>query len=283
VAQRNIEVRPMTGALGAEVEGVDVAAIDDATLAQLRAALVAHGVVVLRDQKLSREAQLAFARRLGAPEVHPIANGMAEHPEIIQVLKPAGQRAFFGTSWHSDNSFFARPTSFTVLYGDVIPPVGGDTVFASMQKAYETLSVPMRKFLDPLEAVHSAASAYDPRTTGDARYKGDAPITYTYSDKIYEENVHPVVRTHVESGRRSLYVNPMFTQRISGLEPHESRALLDLLFAHAVRPEFTARVRWAPGTLTLWDNRSVQHYAIDDYEDFDRVMYRVTLEGERPV
>jgi len=283
VAQRGIEVRPMAGALGAEVEGVDVAALDDATLAQLRAALVEHGVVVLRDQKLSREAQLAFARRLGTPEIHPIANGMAEHPEIIRVLKPAGQRAFFGTSWHSDNSFFERPTAFTVLYGETIPPVGGDTVFASMEKAYETLSEPMRRFLDPLQAVHSAASAYDPRTTGDAKYKGDAPITYTYSDKIYEEVVHPVVRTHAESGKRSLYVNPMFAQRIVGLESHESRAMLDMLFAHAVRPEFTVRVRWAPGSLTLWDNRSVQHYAIDDYEGFDRVMYRVTLQGERPV
>ena len=283
MAQRGIEVRPMAGALGAEIEGVDVAALDDATLAQLRAALVEHGVVVLRDQKLSREAQLAFARRLGTPEIHPIANGMAEHPEIIRVLKPAGQRAFFGTSWHSDNSFFEQPTAFTVLYGETIPPVGGDTVFASMEKAYETLSEPMRRFLDPLQAVHSAASAYDPRTTGDAKYKGDAPITYTYSDKIYEEVVHPVVRTHAESGKRSLYVNPMFAQRIVGLESHESRALLDMLFAHAVRPEFTVRVRWAPGSLTLWDNRSVQHYAIDDYEGFDRVMYRVTLQGERPV
>lgn len=283
MAQRSIEVRPMAGALGAEIEGVDVVALDDPALARLRAALVAHGVVVLRDQKLTRESQLAFARRLGTPEVHPIANGMADHPEIIRVLKPAGQRAFFGTSWHSDNSFFERPTAFTVLYGETIPPVGGDTVFASMEKAYETLSEPMRRFLDPLQAIHSAASAYDPRTTGDAKYKGDAPITYTYSDKIYDEVVHPVVRTHAESGRRSLYVNPMFTQRIVGLEAHESRALLDMLFAHAVRPEFTVRVRWAPGSLTLWDNRSVQHYAIDDYEGFERVMYRVTLAGERPV
>lgn len=282
MAQRSIDVRPMAGSLGAEIAGVDVTALDDAGLAQLRAALVAHAVVVLRDQKLSHATLLAFARRLGTPEVHPIANGMPDHPELIRVLKPAGQRAFFGTSWHSDNSFFARPTAFTVLYGETIPPVGGDTVFASMEKAYETLSAPMRRFIDPLQAVHSAASAYDPRTTGDAKYKGDAPITYTYSDEIYEEVVHPIVRTHAESGKRSLYVNPMFTQRIVGLEAHESRALLDMLFAHAVRPEFTARVRWTPGTLTLWDNRNVQHYAIDDYEGFERVMYRVTLEGERP-
>jgi taurine dioxygenase len=249
----------------------------------LRAALLRHGVVVLRDQKLSREAQLAFARRLGKPEVHPIANGMAEHPEIIRVLKPAGERAFFGTSWHTDNSFFERPTSFTILYGDTVPPVGGDTVFASMELAYETLSAPLKALLDPLVAVHSASSAYDPRTTGDAKYKGEAPITYTYSDAIWKEVEHPVVRTHPETGRKSLYVNPMFTQRIVGLAAHESRALLEMLYAHATRLEFTCRVRWTPGSLTMWDNRSVQHYAIDDYADFERVMYRVTLEGTRPV
>jgi taurine dioxygenase len=284
MARRSIEVRPISGSVGAELLGVDVGAgIDDAVLGEVRAALLQHGVVVLRDQKLSREAQLAFARRLGTPELHPIANGMAEHPEIIRVLKPAGERAFFGTSWHTDNSFFEKPTSLTILYGETVPPVGGDTVFASMELAYETLSAPLQALVDPMRAVHSASSAYDPRTTGDAKYKGDAPITYTYSDAIYDEVEHPIVRTHPETGRKSLYVNPMFTQRIVGLASHESRALLEMLYAHATRLEFTCRVRWAPGSLTMWDNRSVQHYAIDDYADFERVMYRVTLEGTRPV
>jgi taurine dioxygenase len=281
---RSIEVQPISGSLGAELVGVDAdAGIDDASLGEVRAALLRYGVVVLRDQKLSREAQLAFARRLGTPEVHPIANGLAEHPEIIRVLKPAGERAFFGTAWHTDNSFFAKPTSFTILYGETVPPVGGDTVFASMELAYETLSAPLKALLDPMVAVHSASSAYDPRTTGDAKYRGEAPITYTYSDAIFDEVQHPVVRTHPETGRKSLYVNPMFTQRIGGLASHESRALLDMLYAHSARLEFGCRVRWAPGTLTMWDNRSVQHYAIDDYADFERVMYRVTLEGTRPV
>ena len=281
--RQRIEVRPMAGALGAELAGVDVAEpLDAATLAALREAVVRAGVVVLRDQKLSREAQLAFARQLGTPEVHPIANGMADHPELIRVLKPVGERAFFGTSWHTDNSFFEKPTSFTILYGETIPAVGGDTVFASMEQAYETLSDPMKRFLAPLAAVHSASSAYDPRTTGDAKYRGEAAITYTYSDAIWAEVVHPVVRTHPESGRRSLYVNPMFTQRIVGLERHESAAILAMLYAHQQRIEFQCRLRWAPGSLAIWDNRSVQHYAIDDYTDFERVMYRVTLEGTKP-
>ena len=281
--QGRIEVRPMAGALGAEIAGVDVSeALDDASLAVLRAAIVDAGVVVLRDQKLTREAQLAFARRLGTPEVHPIANGMDEHPEIIRVLKPKGESAFFGTSWHTDNSFFARPTSFTVLYGETIPPVGGDTVYASMELAWRTLSAPLQGFLAPLRAVHSASSAYDPRTTGDAKYKGEAPITYTYSDAIWAEVEHPVVRTHPESGRKSLYVNPMFTQRIVGLGRHESDAILRMLYAHQQRIELQCRLRWAPGSLAIWDNRSVQHYAIDDYADFERVMYRVTVQGETP-
>ncbi len=279
-----IEVKPLAGALGAELRGVDLAAApDDEAVAEIRRALLRHGVVCLRDQKLSREAQLAFARRLGEPEVHPIANGMAEHPEIIRVLKPAGEAAYFGTSWHTDNSFFEKPSAMTVLYGERVPPQGGDTLFASMERALETLSEPMRRFLEPLRAVHSASRAYDPRTTGEAKYRGETAITYTYSDSIYEEVEHPVVRTHPETERRSLYVNPMFTQRIVGLAPHESEALLAMLHQHATRPEFTCRVRWQPGTLVIWDNRSVQHYAIDDYADFEREMYRVTLQGTRPV
>lgn len=282
--RQQIEVRPMAGALGAEIAGIDVSEpLDAATLAELRAAILRAGVAVLRDQKLSREAQLRFARQLGEPEVHPIANGMAEHPEIIRVLKPAGERAFFGTSWHTDNSFFAKPTSFTILYGETVPSVGGDTVFASMELAYDTLSPPMQRFLAPLVAVHSASSAYDPKTTGDAKYKGEAAITYTYSDAIWEEVQHPVVRTHPETGRKSLYVNPMFTQRIVGLERHESDAILAMLCAHTARIELQCRVRWTPGTLAIWDNRAVQHYAIDDYADFERVMYRVTLQGTQPV
>ncbi|HTR96725.1 MAG TPA: TauD/TfdA family dioxygenase [Candidatus Acidoferrales bacterium] len=282
--ERRIEVQPMAGALGVELSGVDVSnPLEPARVAEIRDALVRNGVVVLRDQKLSREAQLRFARQLGEPEVHPIANGMAEHPEIIRVLKPAGERAFFGTSWHTDNSFFEKPTSFTILYAEAVPPVGGDTLFASMEKAYEALSPPIQRLLEPLRAVHSASSAYDPRTTGDAKYRGETPITYRYSDAIYDEVEHPVVRTHPETGRRSLYVNAMFTQRIVGLAPHESRALLEMLYAHAARPEFSCRLRWTAGALALWDNRSVQHYAIDDYAAFERVMYRVTLAGTRPV
>lgn len=278
-----VEVRPFAGALGAEISGVDLGKpCEGDVFAAIHRALLEHHVVVFRDQDLSRPEQLDFARRFGRPEVHPIANGLAEHPEVIRVLKPAGESAYFGTSWHTDNSFFERPSSFTVLYGETVPACGGDTVFASMEKAWATLSSPMQAFLAPLSAIHSASSAYDPKTTGDAKYRDEAAISYTFSESIYEEVEHPVMRTHPETGRASLFVNPMFTQRIAGLHADERSALLALLYDHATRPEFTCRVRWRPGTVTVWDNRCVQHYAIDDYADFERVMYRVTISGDRP-
>lgn len=279
----SIAVRRLSGALGAELSGVDLwKPLADEDVAAIRRAILDHGVVYLRGQKLSHDDHLALARALGTPDVHPIANGMAEHPEIIRVSKPAGEAAYFGTSWHTDNSFFEKPSAMTILYAERVPPVGGDTLFASMELAWSTLSEPVRRMLEPLRAVHSAARAYDPRVTGDAKYKGETAITYTLSERVYESHEHPVMRTHPETGRRSLYVNPMFTERIVGLSPVESDAILAMLHAHATRPELTCRVSWEPGQVTIWDNRSVQHYAVDDYRDHERLLYRVTLEGTRP-
>jgi taurine dioxygenase len=151
-----------------------------------------------------------------------------------------------------------------------------------MERALESLSEPVRRFLEPLRAIHSASSAYDPKTTGDAKYRGETAIQYTYSERIYDEVVHPVVRTHPVTGRKSLYVNPMFTQQIVGLSKPESAALLAMLYDLSTRPELTCRIQWENGTVTIWDNRWLQHYAIDDYADYERIMYRVTIRGERP-
>jgi taurine dioxygenase len=280
----HIAIERIAGSLGAEISGVDLSQqLADEEFRAVHRALQDHGVVFLRDQKLTREAQLDFAARFGKPEVHPIADGMKDHPEMIRVSKPAGEEAFFGTSWHTDNSFFERPSAITMLYGEEVPPYGGDTVFASMECAYERLSQDLKTMLQDKRAVHSATRAYDPRTTGDAKYRGETAITYTYSDSIHDEVEHPVIRTHAETGRKSIYVNPMFTQRIIGLNPDESDAILEMLYAHSTRPDFTCRFRWRDGSVAIWDNRCVQHYAIDDYRDFDRLMFRVTLEGERPV
>lgn len=277
------DLRPVSGALGAEIRDVDLAQLDAAGFARVHQALHEHGVLFFRDQKLEPRDQVALARRFGTPDVHPIVEGMEGAPELVRVLKPAGESACFGTGWHSDNSFFERPTSLTLLYGVTIPPYGGDTLFASMEKAYLALSAPMRALLDPLRAVHSASRAYDPALTGWEKYRGEAPLHYRYSDAVNAEVEHPVVRVHPDTGRRSLYVNAMFTQRIIGLEPRESEVLLGFLYAHVSRPDLSCRFRWKPGSLAIWDNRSLQHYAMDDYQRFERVMHRVTVQGERPL
>lgn len=282
MAQANLEIRPLSGAMGAEILGVDLAALDDATFAVIHREFLDRGMLVFRDQNLSHADQIAFATRFGPPDVHPIVLGMEEFPELVRVPKPAGASASFGVGWHSDNSFFANPSLGSVLYGVTIPPYGGDTLYASMEKAYDALSAPIKAMLDGMQAVHSAAGAYDPAVTGTEKYEGKAPIAYKYSDAVREENVHPVIRTHPETGRKSIYVNEMFTQRIVGLREDESRAILRMLYDHCTRPEFTCRLRWAPRSVAVWDNRSVQHYAIDDYQQFERLMFRVTITGDRP-
>jgi taurine dioxygenase len=280
---RHIDVRRLTGALGAEIGGVDLSSpVEDAVFGEIHRAFLEHGVIFFRDQDLPPERQVALARRFGPPEIHPIVNGTEELPELVRVLKPAGQRASFGVGWHSDNSFFEKPSLGSLLYAVTVPPYGGDTLFAGMESAYEALSQPVRRMLDGLVAVHSASRAYDPAITGEAKYRGDAPITYRYSDVIRAEVEHPVIRTHPETGRRSIYVNPMFTQRIVGLTESESRAILGFLYAHTARPDFACRFRWEARSVAIWDNRCVQHYAMDDYREFERVMHRVTVEGDRP-
>jgi len=284
VPPASLSIQPLAGALGAEISGIDLSqALDAHTFGEIRDAYLRYGAVFFRDQSLTREDQLALAQHFGKPEIHPIANGMAEHPEIIRVLKPEGEPAYFGTSWHSDNSFFEAPSATTVLYGETVPDFGGDTVFSSMELAWSTLSDPMRGFLEPLRAVHTAGTAYDPRTTGEAKYRGEAAISYTFSESIYDSVEHPVMRTHPETGRKSLYVNAMFTESLVGLNRNESDTLLAMLYEHSTRQELTCRFRWRPGSLAIWDNRCVQHYAIDDYFGAERVMYRVTIEGTRPV
>ncbi len=279
-----ITIHPLSGHLGAEIEGVDLSQpMDEDLFEAVHQAFLDHAVIVFRDQTLSLQDQIDFGGRFGELDIHPIVVGLEEHPEIIKVLKPAGERVSFGTHWHSDNSFFERPSTASILYGVTLPPYGGDTMWASMEKAYDALSPGMQKIVDGLTAVHSAKRVYDPAVTGSAKYEGHAAINYRYSDSIHEEVEHPVIRTHPETGRRSVYVNEMFTQRIVGLSQREGSAILRFLYEHATRPEFTCRLRWAPGTVAMWDNRCTQHYALDDYEGFERLMYRVSVAGDRPL
>jgi len=211
---QTIDVQPISGALGAEISGVQIGGqLSNEEFNTIYQALNDHGAIFFRDQDLTHESQIAFARRFGELEVHPIVNGMDEHPEIIAVPKPAGESASFGTGWHTDNSFFEKPSLGSVVYGATIPPYGGDTLFANQYMAYETLSDGMKAMLDGMIAVHSAGPAYTSKSALE-KYEGKTAITYRWSDSVHEEVEHPVIRTHPDTGRKALYVNQMFTTRL---------------------------------------------------------------------
>ena len=276
-----LELHRLTGGCGAEISGVDLGALDDDVFAQIHQAWLDHGVVFFRDQDISLDALVAFGKRFGELEIHPIVDGLEDAPEITKVLKPAGESASFGTGWHSDNTFFEKPSKGSVLYGKTIPPFGGDTLFANQYLAYDRLSQGLKQTLEGLNAVHSASHAYTVAGTQD-KYDKKTAITYTWDESILDEVVHPVVITHPKTGRKALFVNDMFTLRFEGMSQQESQPLLDYLFAQAVKPDFCCRFRWSENAVALWDNRAVQHYATDDYQDYERLMYRVTIDGDKP-
>ncbi len=276
-----LDVRPLTGAMGADVFGVDLTKLDGQTLVSIKRTFHEYGAIVVRNQSLTPSALLEFAKKIGAIEVHPIVKGLDEHPEVIKIHKATGDVATFGVGWHSDNSFTPQPSLGSIVYAEKVPPVGGDTLFANQYLAWEQLSGGMQRMLEGLRAVHSAKYAYTAPTAKD-KYEGKTTIAYTHSDVVHAEVVHPVVRTHPETGRKAIYVNPMFTVRFEDMTEDESRPLLDFLFRHCVREDFQCRVRWQEGAVTLWDNRCVQHTALNDCQGFERILYRVTVRGNAP-
>jgi taurine dioxygenase len=273
---RHIEVRPIAGALGAEIESVDAArSLSDETIAEIRRAFLDHLVIFLRNQKLTPQAQLAFARRFGEPMEYPQLKGLPECPLVTPVVKLEDERVNFGGIWHSDTTYLERPPMASMLYAIEIPPYGGDTLFASQYLAYETLSDAYRKMLEGLTGISSSLKADASRTREDRLRAAGVEHKALIAE-------HPVVRTHPETGRKALYVNVGHTTHFVGLTEDESRPLLDFLFQHQVRPEFTCRFRWEPGSLAFWDNRCTQHNPVNDYQGFRRVMHRVTLSGDKP-
>jgi len=272
-----VEIRPLAGAVGAEVAGVDLRWLDAPTIAALRAAWLEAGVLVFRDQTLDADQFMAVACAFGEPMEYPFLTGLQGHPMITEVVKLPHERVAFGEVWHSDTAYLAAPPMATLLLARETPPTGGDTLFANQTVAYEALPAATKGRLEPLRAINSSAKAEVSRTREDRlrdHARDGAPPAY--------EAVHPVVRTHPESGRRSLYVNPAHTVRFEGMSEADSAPLLAELFAHQVRPEFTGRVRWAPGTLAIWDNRSLLHFPVNDYDGHLRVMHRITLVGDVP-
>jgi taurine dioxygenase len=274
---RSIKVLPIAGALGAEISGVDLATdLVDETLAEIRRAWLEHLVVFFRDQFLGPAEFLAFARRLGSPVEYPFVKGIDDFPEIIAVTKLPHETVNFGGIWHSDTVYLERPPMATMLIAREVPPFGGDTMWANMYAAYEALSPGMRRLLENLRSVNSSALADVSKTREDRiRDSGNG------GEREYVAE-HPVVRTHPETGRVALYVNVAHTQRFVDMSEDESRPLLQFLFEHSVRPEFTCRFRWRVGSVALWDNRATMHNPINDYHGHTRRMHRISLEGDIP-
>ncbi len=273
-----LDIRRIAGALGAEIHGVALdRELEPDTVAAIRQALLEHLVIFFRDQELPPERFMALARRFGQPIEYPFVRGIDGFPEIIQVAKLEHETVNFGGIWHSDTTYLERPPMGTMLVARQVPPVGGDTLFANQYLAYEALSEGMKRLLDGLKAVNSSAKANTTRTRED-RIKSDARPGA--NDEFVAE--HPAVRTHPETGRKALYVNVGHTVRFSGMTEEESAPMLDYLFQHQTRPEFTCRFAWRVGSLAFWDNRAAQHNPINDYHGYRRVMHRITLAGDMP-
>ena len=275
---QNITVQPLTPAIGAVVHDIDISrALEPATLQELRHAFHTHLVLFFREQSLTPDRLVAFARQFGDIGYYPFVAGMAGHPEVVEVVKREDETINFGGLWHTDTSYLERPPLGSVLYALEVPPVGGDTLFANMYLAYDALSPGLQALLAGLRGVNSAE-------------KPDAAVTRTHrmaekprdAGDVATTASHPLVRTHPATGRKALYCSAAHTLRIDGMTEAESRPILEYLYRVQQREEFGCRVHWEAGSVAFWDNRCAQHNALNDYHGQRRVMHRVTLEGEVP-
>ena len=268
----SILARRLTPCIGAEIGGVDLSQpLSEEQLGAVRDALTEHQVIFFRDQSLTPEQHKAFGRRFGPLHVHPASSNHPEgHPEVMVIHADERSRFVAGEVWHSDVSCETAPPMGSILYLQEVPPVGGDTLFASMYAAYDALSDPVKRLLEPLTAVHDGAHYYAGRYEGPSR------------DEEYPRAEHPVVCRHPVTGRRLLFVNRMFTTHVPALKPAESVAVLEMLYRHIETPEFQCRFTWQAGSVAFWDNRCVQHHAIWDYYPHRRHGHRVTVQGSAP-
>ena len=269
----HIVVEPLAPALGAEISGVDLSKpLETDVFDEIQAAFLEHQVIFFRDQDVSRDEHKAFGRRFGELHVHPVLQPLKDegHPEIV-VLESGGGKGYVAAGWHSDVTFQKEPPLGSILRCVKAPAVGGDTMWSSMYAAYDGLSSAMQRVLGELSAVHDAgffhAIARDDQ-------KPDLEAN--------AESIHPVIRTHPESGRKALFVNSGFTRRIKGMAPKESQALLGFLFEHVGSPEFTCRFHWRENSIAMWDNRCTQHRVLADNLQDHRRMERVTIVGDAP-
>ncbi|HTT98602.1 MAG TPA: taurine dioxygenase [Rhizomicrobium sp.] len=269
----------LTPTIGGVVQGVDLSKpLNDEQIADIRAALLKHKVIFFEDQHITPVQHRDFAARFGKLHTHPLYPGVPEAPEMF-ILDNHASNPTDNDAWHTDVTFIETPPLGAILYAKLLPENGGDTCWANMQAAYEALSNPMQRFLAELDAVHDFARGFPAKLTV-AQAAGEQK--YTKAAEEHPPVVHPVVRTHPETGADGLFVNYGFTARIKGLRRNESDSLLNMLFAHVQKPEFQVRWRWKPNSIAFWDNRITQHYAVNDYLPNRRIMNRATILGDRP-
>ncbi len=280
--RNRVETHPIAGSLGAVVTGVDLSRPMDAhTLAELRTALLDHLVIFFRDQALTPTTQLAFARHWGDIHLHPFMTGMPDQPEVLEIRKTPADKRNFGGSWHTDQMFSPKPAMGTMLYAKQVPSVGGETMFSNQYLAYDALSDGMKRMLARMNAVCVGDKKRGGVSRKDFNAATIAMTTVEPPKDVQTTSVHPVIRTHPETGRKSLYIGN-HVHYFEGMTEAESQPLIDYLRAHSVRPEFTCRFPWQNGSLAFWDNRCTQHFAINDYPAETRVMHRVTICGDAP-
>ncbi len=281
-AYERLHVESLTDVIGAEVQGVDLAKpLEPDSLREIQRAFLEHHLIVFRDQTLTPEQQQAFGAPFGRFTIHPFRPSIPGYPELLTIAKEPDERRNVGGGWHTDMTFVQAPPKGSMLYAIEVPPDGhGDTLFSSSEAAYQALSSGMKRLLAGLTGVHCAE-----RVHGVGATAGENAFRRTAATKpeATRMTLHPVVRTHPESGRKCLFVNPSFTLRFDAMTEQESRPLLEYLFAHMAKPEFVVRVRWRAGTLVLWDNRCTQHYALNDYHGHRREMRRLMIDGDRPL
>ncbi|MEE2689077.1 MAG: TauD/TfdA family dioxygenase [Pseudomonadota bacterium] len=283
-AYRRIEVMPLSGALGAEIGGVNLRHAEDEDFEEIYRAWLNFQVIYFRRQEMTPDEHLAFARRWGEIHIHPFNAPMEGYPEILQLLKTENATRNNGNRWHSDQMYTAEPAKATILLAREMPPYGGDTMFSNLYLAYESLSDGMQELLADLKGVHNGNSSknYIGGSRAAQAKLGLIPTRQKEPDPdIQTVSVHPIVRTHPETGRKALYIGS-HTEHFDGMTADESKPLLEYLMAHTSRPEFVCRVRWAVGTLTMWDNRCTQHYALNDYQGQRRCVHKITVKGDTP-
>ena len=279
-----IRVRPQPTGFGAEVTGLDLGKpLAPEVLAEVKAAWAAHGVVAFPDQPLGLDALEAFTLQMGGFGHDPFIKPMPGHPNVLELRREPDEKATnFGAGWHSDWSFQDAPPAATLLHSKVVPPVGGDTLFVDACRAYEALSPAMQRMLAPLQAIHSARQAYGTKGVF-SRETEKRSLQIVVSEEADGSRTHPLVRTHPVTGRKALFVSPVYTVGIADLTQEEGRAILGFLFAHLTQERFIYRHKWREQMLLMWDNRCTMHFAEGGYDGHLRLMHRTTLAGDAPV